>query len=106
MITITNKAASKIQELLNGRGSGNGIRIGVVTTGCSGYAYQLEWADKVEADDVIWRDKDIDIIINPKWTNVLWGTEIDYKREGLNEGFEFTNPNEKARCGCGESFSI
>jgi len=106
MITITNKAANKISELLNSRGAGTGLRIGVVTTGCSGYAYQLEWADSVNETDVIWRDKNIDIIVDKKWSTVLWDITLDYKKENLNEGFEFINPNEKARCGCGESFTV
>jgi len=83
-----------------------GIRIGVQTTGCSGYAYVLEWADRIEPEDVVFRDKDIELIVEKKWTTMLIGTTLDYKVEGLNEGFEFINPNEKARCGCGESFTI
>jgi iron-sulfur cluster assembly protein len=105
MITLTEKAAQKITERLRERG-GMGIRIGVQTTGCSGYAYVLEWADRIEPEDVVFRDKDIELIVEKKWTTMLIGTTLDYKVEGLNEGFEFINPNEKARCGCGESFTI
>ena len=105
MITLTEKAAHKITERLRERG-GMGIRIGVQTTGCSGYAYVLEWADRIEPEDVVFRDKDIELVVEKKWTTMLIGTTLDYKVEGLNEGFEFINPNEKARCGCGESFTI
>ena len=105
MITLTEKAAQKITERLRERG-GMGISIGVQTTGCSGYAYVLEWADRIEPEDVVFRDKDIELIVEKKWTTMLIGTTLDYKVEGLNEGFEFINPNEKARCGCGESFTI
>jgi len=106
MITITNKAAEKIKELLKANNKYSGLRVGVSTTGCSGYAYQLEWNNQSDQDDVIIRDNDIEITINKKWSNVFFGSTLDYKKEGLNEGFEFVNPNEKARCGCGESFTI
>jgi len=106
MITITNKAAEKIKELLKANNKYSGLRVGVSTTGCSGYAYQLEWNNHSDQDDVIVRDNDIEITINKKWTNVFFGSTLDYKIEGLNEGFDFTNPNEKARCGCGESFTL
>ena len=106
MITITNKAAEKIKELLKANNKYSGLRVGVSTTGCSGYAYQLEWNNQSDQDDVIIRDNDIEITINKKWSNVFFGSTLDYKKEGLNEGFDFFNPNEKARCGCGESFTI
>jgi iron-sulfur cluster assembly protein len=106
MITITNKAAEKIKELLKANNKYSGLRVGVSTTGCSGYAYQLEWNNQSDQDDVIIRDNDIEITINKKWSNVFFGSTLDYKKEGLNEGFEFVNPNEKARCGCGESFTV
>jgi len=106
MITLTNEAAKKITELLRERGVA-GIRIGVQTTGCSGYAYVLEWTNgTLESADVIFRDKGVELVVDKKWSNMLWGTQLDYKKEGLQEGFEFNNPNEKARCGCGESFTV
>lgn len=80
--------------------------MGVKTTGCSGMAYVLEFADSVEEDDQVFEDKGVKVVISPKSLAYLDGAELDYGREGLNEGFRFTNPNEKARCGCGESFSI
>lgn len=106
MITLTELAAEKIKQHIKQRGSGKGIRIGVQTTGCSGYAYVLEFADTSNPEDIIVLDKGVEIIMDKKWTNTLWGVTVDYKYKGLNEGFEFVNPNEKARCGCGESFTV
>ena len=106
MITLTELAAEKIKDHIEHRGKGRGIRIGVQTTGCSGYAYLLEFFDLVERSDVVYRDKGIDIAVDKKWSNMLWGVTVDYKHEGLNEGFDFVNPNETARCGCGESFTV
>ena len=108
MITVSSKAKNKIKELLDNRSENFvGLRIGVSTSGCGGYAYQLEWATDLEVNDKIIKvDKDISLLYNNKWHYVFDGVELDYKKEGLNEGFDFNNPNEKARCGCGESFSI
>jgi iron-sulfur cluster assembly protein len=105
MITLTNKAAEYISKQLQGR-SGSGIRIGVTTTGCSGYAYVLEWADRIEETDEVFYDKDVELVVNKKWISMLSGTQLDYVKEGLNEGFKFNNPNVKAECGCGESFTV
>jgi len=107
MITITDKAKNKIKELVANRPDGNTmIRVGVSTSGCGGYAYQLEWTKDLEVEDVIVRDNDTELLLNKKWSSIFFGVTLDYKKEGLNEGFDFVNPNEKARCGCGESFSI
>ena len=106
MITVTEKAASKISSNLSKRGHGIGIRIGVKTTGCSGLAYVLEYVDKLNDDDTVFADSGVQVIVDGKSLVVLDGLLIDYVRQGLNEGFEFTNPKEKARCGCGESFTI
>lgn len=108
MITVTNEAKNKIKDLLNNRSENFiGLRIGVSTSGCGGFAYQLEWANDLEESDTIIKvDNDVTLLYNNKWNYVFNGIELDYKREGLNEGFDFINPNEKARCGCGESFSI
>ena len=108
MITLTSKAKTKIKELLDNRSENFiGLRVGVSTSGCGGYAYQLEWAYDLEVEDKIIKiDEDISLLYNNKWDYVFDGVELDYKKEGLNEGFDFNNPNEKARCGCGESFSI
>jgi len=106
MISVTPTAASKIVRNLDRRGSGIGIRIGVRTTGCSGLAYVLEYVDEMQpGDDVVAQDG-FSIIVNQKDQPYLQGLQINYVRQGLNEGFEFINPNEKDRCGCGESFRI
>ena len=105
MITVTNNATNKINSQLQRRG-GIGIRVGIRTTGCSGLAYVLEYVDELsEGDDTIVFDG-FAIVINKKDQPYLAGMEIDYVREGLNEGFRFNNPNERDRCGCGESFRI
>lgn len=105
-ITLTESAANHINQFLSNRGKGVGIRLGVKTTGCSGMAYVIEFADQVEDIDTVYEDQGIKIIVNEKSLVYLEGTQLDFTKEGLNEGFKFTNPNESARCGCGESFSI
>ena len=106
MITLTDAAAERVQRFLANRGKGVGLRLGVKTTGCSGMAYTLEFADHLEDSDTVIEEHGVKIIIDPKSLVYLEGTELDYTREGLNEGFKFSNPNEKARCGCGESFTV
>jgi len=106
MVLITDSAARKIQQTLSRRGRGIGVRIGVKTTGCSGLAYVLEYVDQVHADDQCIDCNDCKIFIDPKSCPYLQGMTIDYVRKGLNEGFEFQNPNERDRCGCGESFRV
>ena len=105
-ITITDNAASRVKTFLNNRGKGIGLRLGVKTTGCSGMAYVIEFADKVDKDDTVFEEKGIKIVVEPKSLLYLDGAELDFGKEGLNEGFKFINPNEKARCGCCESFSV
>lgn len=105
-ITLTDAAADRIRNFLEKRGSGEGLRLGVKTTGCSGMAYVLEFADEVEDHDTVFEDKGVKVIVDPKSLAYLDGTELDYTREGLNEGFKFNNPNEADRCGCGESFTV
>ena len=108
MITLTDKASNKIKQTLAKRGKGLGIRIGVKTTGCSGLAYVLEYVDKNEAEVgvVNFIQKDFIVLVDEKSLVYLKGLTIDYVRNGLNEGFEFSNPNERDRCGCGESFRV
>jgi iron-sulfur cluster assembly protein len=105
-ITLTEKAAEHVQQFLANRGQGAGLRLGVKTTGCSGFAYVLEFVDEVDEHDQVFESHGVKVVVDPKSLVYLDGTELDYKREGLNEGFEFKNPNESARCGCGESFSV
>lgn len=104
-ITLTDKAASRVRSFLVSKG-GAALRLGVKTTGCSGNTYVVEFADAVGPDDQVFESQGIKILIDRKNLLFLDGTEIDYTREGLSEGFRFSNPNEKARCGCGESFTV
>jgi len=106
MITVTERAAKKIQENLTRRGQGLGIRLGVKTTGCSGLAYVLEYVDQPREEDMSFVDQAIHVFVDPKSLAYVDGVNVDYVRNGLNEGFEFTNPQEKDRCGCGESFRV
>jgi iron-sulfur cluster assembly protein len=106
MITVTEQAAKKISQNLVKRGKGIGIRLGIKTTGCSGLAYVLEYVDKLDAFDNVFECGGVQVIIDNKSIVYLEGLTIDYKRQGLNEGFEFTNPNSKGECGCGESFRV
>jgi iron-sulfur cluster assembly protein len=106
MIQATETATRKIVENLRRRGQGLGIRLGVRTTGCSGLAYVLEYVDQISADDIAYDLKDFVVVVDPKSQTYLQEVEIDYVRQGLNEGFEFRNPQEKDRCGCGESFRV
>ena len=106
MITLTENASKKMQDALDYRGKGIGMRIGVRTSGCSGFAYVLEFADRLFEGDLEIPDRGVTLVINKKDLVYLQGMQIDYAKKGLNEGFEFSNPNEKARCGCGTSFSV
>lgn len=105
-ISITDQAAKKIQQVINKRGKGLGIRLGVKTTGCSGLAYVLEYVDTPQPGDQCIECKGCQLFVDPKSCVYLQGMVIDYVRNGLNEGFEFNNPNERDRCGCGESFRV
>jgi iron-sulfur cluster assembly protein len=106
MISLTDAAAKKIQQTLTRRGHGEGIRLGVKTTGCSGLAYVLEYVDKPLPEDQSFDCAGCRIFVDPKSCVYLQGITVDYVRQGLNEGFEFNNPNERDRCGCGESFRV
>lgn len=105
-ITVTDSAASHVQGFLEKRGKGIGLRLGIKTTGCSGLAYVLEFADEVNPEDEVFESNGIKVIVDPKSMVYLDGTQLDYTREGLNEGFKFDNPNVKDECGCGESFTV
>jgi len=105
-ITMTDAAADHINKFLENRGKGDGIRLGVRTSGCSGMAYVLEFVDEVQADDQVFEAHGVRVVIDPKSLVYLDGTELDFVKEGLNEGFKFNNPNVRNECGCGESFNI
>ena len=105
-VTLTQAAEQHVEKFLQKRGRGLGLRVGVKTAGCSGMAYKLEFADAVNEDDHIWESFGVKVIVDEKSLPYIDGTELDYTREGLQEGFRFKNPNEKSRCGCGESFHV
>jgi iron-sulfur cluster assembly protein len=105
-ISLTEAAAEHVRKSLVKRGKGEGLRLAVKTTGCSGKAYTLEFVDATLPEDVVFESHGVKLVVDAKSLVYLDGTELDYRREGLNEGFKFNNPNEKARCGCGESFSV
>ena len=105
-ITLTEAAARHVRNFLSSRGKGVGVRLGVRTSGCSGMAYTIEFADEVEADDLVFEDHGVKVMVSPKSMVYLDGTELDFAKEGLNEGFKFNNPNVKDACGCGESFTV
>lgn len=106
MITITESAANHIRSFLQKRGKGEGIRLGVKTSGCSGMGYTMEFVDEPQADDLVFENLGVKIFIDPKSHVYLDGTQVDYGKEGLQEGFKFENPNAKESCGCGESFHV
>ena len=106
MITLTEKAAQHVQSYLARRGKGVGLRVGVRTSGCSGLAYKLEFADAINAEDHQFESHGVKVLVDPKSLQYIDGTELDYTREGLNEGFKFRNPRVKDECGCGESFNV
>jgi iron-sulfur cluster assembly protein len=105
-ITMTDTAAERVKNFLTNRGKGLGLRLGVKTTGCSGMAYVLEFVDEINEEDTVFEHNGVNVIIDAKSLVYLDGTELDYVKEGLNEGFEFNNPNSKSECGCGESFNV
>jgi iron-sulfur cluster assembly protein len=105
-ISISEAAARHVTRYITKRGKGVGVRLGVKTTGCSGLAYKLEYADDIAPEDVVFEDNGVKVLVDPKSLAYIDGTQLDFVREGLNEGFRFNNPNERDRCGCGESFRI
>jgi len=105
-ITLSDSAAGHVSRYIEKRGKGIGLRLGVRTSGCSGMAYKLEFADAAEEDDIVFESHGLKVLIDPKSLPYLDGTELDFVREGLNEGFKFNNPNVKDECGCGESFNV
>jgi len=105
-ISVTPKAAAQIRKALAKRGGGVGLRVAVKTSGCSGYAYALEYADVSSADDLSFECEGVQLLVEAKSLPLVDGTQLDWVREGLNEGFKFSNPNASATCGCGESFAV
>ena len=105
-IQLTDAAAQRVQTFLNNRGKGIGLRLGVKTTGCSGMAYVIEFVDELDDSDTVFETNGVKVVVDPKSLIFLDGTQVDFSKEGLNEGFPFVNPNAKDACGCGESFTV
>ena len=105
-ISLTASAADRVRQHLAARGRGLGLRLGIKTTGCSGFSYVVDYADTVAADDLVFEDQGVKVYVNPASLPMLDGTQVDFVRQGLNESFRFNNPNVKAECGCGESFTV
>ena len=105
-ITLTEAAAQRVASFLQNRGKGIGLRLGIKTSGCSGLAYVLEFVDELNPDDEVFEQHGVKLIVDAKSLVYLDGTELDFAKEGLNEGFKFNNPNVKDQCGCGESFNV
>lgn len=105
-ISLTQSAATRVRKYLDARGSGVGLRLGVKKTGCSGYSYVINYADQVSANDIVFEDKGIKVVVDPEALPLVDGTEVDFVKNGLNEAFSFRNPNITGECGCGESFNI
>lgn len=105
-ISLTENAAKRVEKYLANRGKGLGLRLGVRTTGCSGMAYTLEFVDEQQGEDIMFESHGVKVFVDPKSLVYIDGTELDFAKEGLNEGFKFNNPNVKDECGCGESFTV
>jgi iron-sulfur cluster assembly protein len=105
-ISMTASAADRVRSFLTNRGKGLGLRVGVKTTGCSGLAYVLEFVDELNDDDQVFEHDDLKLIVDGKSLVYIDGTQLDFVKEGLNEGFQFNNPNVNGECGCGESFTV
>ena len=106
MVSLTQDAATRVRTFLEQRGHGFGLRVGIKKTGCNGYAYIIDYADSVDADDEIFDQQGVKVIVDRESLKLIDGTEVDFVKEGLNEAFKFRNPNVKGECGCGESFSV
>lgn len=106
LITLTSTALDRVRNFLASRGTGIGLRLGLKKTGCSGYAYTVNYADAINDDDVVFDIEGVKIVVDKGNLELIDGTEVDYVREGLNEAFKFRNPKATGECGCGESFSF
>jgi iron-sulfur cluster assembly protein len=105
-ILLTSNAADRVRSYLEKRGHGVGLRVGIKKTGCSGYAYLVDYADSVQADDEVFEQQGVKVVVDRESLKLIDGTEVDFVKQGINEAFKFRNPNVKGECGCGESFSV
>jgi iron-sulfur cluster assembly protein len=105
-VTLSSAAADRVSSFLKQRGHGVGLRLGIKKTGCSGYAYVVNYAESIGADDVVFEDRGVKVVVDKASLPMVEGTEVDFVKQGLNEAFKFRNPKAKSECGCGESFSV
>jgi iron-sulfur cluster assembly protein len=105
-ISLTNAAAERVRSYIEKRDDALGLRLGITKTGCSGYSYVINYADRIGDDDIVFEDKGIKVVVDPEALGLIDGTEVDFVKSGLNEAFSFRNPNVKGECGCGESFNV
>jgi iron-sulfur cluster assembly protein len=105
-ISLTDSAADRVRTYLDKRDNSIGLRLGVTQTGCSGYSYVINYAEQIEASDVVFEDKGVTVVVDPQALELIDGTEVDFVKSGLNEAFSFRNPNISGECGCGESFNV
>ena len=105
-VSLTQPAAERVKTHLEARGKGVGLRVGIKKTGCSGYAYVVNYADDIADSDVVFEDYGVKVVVDKKSLELIDGTEVDFVKQGLNEAFRFRNPNVTGECGCGESFSV
>lgn len=105
-VSLTKSAVARVKSYLEKRGSGIGLRVGVKRTGCSGWAYVVDYADAVAADDVVFDGDEVKVVVDKKSLELIDGTEVDFVKDGINEAFKFRNPRSSGECGCGESFSV
>ena len=105
-VSLTQPAADRVRTYLDARGNGVGLRVGVKKTGCSGYAYVVNYADDIADSDIVFEDYGVKVVVDKKSLELIDGTEVDFVKQGLNEAFRFRNPNVTGECGCGESFSV
>jgi len=105
-VSLTQPAADRVRTYLDARGKGVGLRVGVKKTGCSGYAYVVNYADDIADSDIVFEDYGVKVVVDKKSLELIDGTEVDFVKQGLNEAFRFRNPNVTGECGCGESFSV
>ena len=105
-ISLTDSAAARVRSYIEKRDDSLGLRLGVTKTGCSGYSYVINYADKIDESDIVFEDKGVKVVVDPDALQLIDGTEVDFVKNGLNEAFSFRNPNVSGECGCGESFNV
>ena len=105
-ISLTDSAAARVRSYIEKRDDSLGLRLGVTKTGCSGYSYVINYADKIDESDIVFEDKGVKVVVDPDALQLIDGTEVDFIKNGLNEAFSFRNPNVSGECGCGESFNV